>query len=458
MKLSSTTERVVLSGLVVAAIVGATVAIRHAGDGHDVAANAAAHPVVATQPVPVRPADVPQPGPTRISIEDEPVNISPKDEAAFTSLAESEVSQLHEGFTLAQWTDLHGTNEGWAASTDENFFDCRTFVTTETLPSGRQITRTVYFYPPDPPTPAVFPTVAGDVLIDRSCTLALIRVQMRTPAERDGRALAQALQQQLAKKYGDSIGMKGAVFGGAAAWEDAARWKDGSEIVSAYNPTEAAYDREDTDAGSVFVFARLPVVYEIEQNACCRLKAFRYRSIENAQFHRALRIAGVDAALAERVAKLYEDLFRGTASPELPEPSELKKSRAVVLPVLRDWLTAVKTLTPASHAAGLYVADRLLVTASDNGWGDLIDKDKTELRSGLEGIGASFRYDTLGGCYEYSANWLNEARELDPEGAVGQMAVLVALARGDAPRLGKDKDKDQDIFHTVVADGEWLLA
>jgi hypothetical protein len=61
----------------------------------------------------------------------------------------------------------------------------------------------------------------------------------------------------------------------------------------------------------------------------------------------------------------------------------------------------------------------------------------------------------LGKSYNYAGNWLNEARELDSDGAIGQMAVLTALARGGAPELGKDAD--QDIFHTVVADGEWLL-
>lgn len=144
-------------------------------------------------------------------------------------------------------------------------------------------------------------------------------------------------------------------------------------------------------------------------------------------------------ALTERAAQLYEDLFRGTASPDLAEQPELKKSRDAVLPALRAWVNAVKSLAPARRAAGLYVADRLLNAASDMGWPELIGKDKTELRDALVRLGAVFGYDTLGGCYNYSSNWLNEARELDPEGTVGQMAVLVALARGGAPKLGKDQ-------------------
>ena len=117
MKSSSTARRVILSALAVVAIVAATVAIRHAreGAGHDVASNAPVRPVVAKQPVPARPPGLPQAEqePVRIAVEQEPPNISPED--AFSSLVESEVSQLHEGITLAQWMNLHGTNEGWSS-------------------------------------------------------------------------------------------------------------------------------------------------------------------------------------------------------------------------------------------------------------------------------------------------------------------------------------------------------
>ena len=101
----------------------------------------------------------------------------------------------------------------------------------------------------------------------------MIRIQTLTPAEQDGHTFAQALKQLFVKKYGSGIGMKGTGFSGSVSWEDAARWMTGSEIVSAYDPTESSYTSSDPEhpyrSGAVFVFARLPVVYEIEQNACC---------------------------------------------------------------------------------------------------------------------------------------------------------------------------------------------
>lgn len=359
---------------------------------------------------------------------------------------------------MAQWIDLRGKDAGWQTSTEAAYFDCRTLVKTEALPSGRQVTRTVYFYPPKAPTPAVFPTLVGQELLNHSCTLAMIRIQTLTPAEQDGHTFAQALKQLFVKKYGSGIGMKGTGFSGSVSWEDAARWMTGSEIVSAYDPTESSYTSSDPEhpyrSGAVFVFARLPVVYEIEQNACCAPKAYRYRSIESAQFHRALSVAGVEATLSERIGKLFAALFRASASPEKAQQPEETKWRESMVPLLRDWLNAVKTLAPTQRAAGLYAADRLLAAAGDVNGGVLGEQDNPELRSVLEKIGAGFEFYQLGKSYAYAGNWLNEARELDPDGAVGQMAVLVSLARGGAPRLGKD----QDIFHTMVVDGEWLLA
>jgi hypothetical protein len=448
MQLGSSTRRIVLFVFVLLVLAAATWAIRRRGENHKASSApvASAAPTV-TQPtvaVPVIQPDLPL------------ATSSSEEQGAFAAVAETEVSKLLPGITLDQWMNLRGKNEGWAASSDENFFDCRTFERTDTLPSGRQITRMAYFYPPEAPSSAVFPTSSGQELINRTCTLAMVRIQTPTPAEHDGRELAQVLQQHLTKKYGDSVGMKGAVFGGAAAWVGAARWKNDSEIVSAYNPTQAGYDRDDPSAGTVFAFARLPVVYEIEQNACCRLKAYCCRSIENAQFHRAVVIAGVDAALSGRMARLWDDVFRdgrGSTSQERTELHENMKWPQLLVPVLQDWLDAIKSLPPVRQAAGLYAADRLLAATYDIDASPLGDPKKPELRLALEKLGATFVFMELDGMYNYANNWLKQAQELDPLGPIGQMAVFISLARGQPLSL----HKNEDIFHEVILDGESLL-
>jgi hypothetical protein len=136
MGLSSPTLRNTLFLLAAVAVAGVTLAIVHRGEGH----NVAAAPVVEQQPVAATESQPqPLPQPTKTLPEVEPPKISSEDESAFASFAEADVSQLREGVTLAQWMDLH-KNEGWGTSTDEAYFDCRTMVKTEVLPSGRQIT------------------------------------------------------------------------------------------------------------------------------------------------------------------------------------------------------------------------------------------------------------------------------------------------------------------------------
>ncbi len=165
MDLSPGIRRIAMFVLAVAAVVAVALAIIHHRESH----NLATAQGVAKQSVAeiVRQSGPPQAQPPRISPWDEPSKISPEDESAFASLAEADVSQLHECIILAQWMDLH-KSEGWETSTDEAYFDCRTLVRTEALPSGRQITRMVYFYPPEAPTPAVFPSLAGQELVDHT--------------------------------------------------------------------------------------------------------------------------------------------------------------------------------------------------------------------------------------------------------------------------------------------------
>jgi len=381
----------------------------------------------------------------------------PDDAAAFASLADSAIAELHDGISLEQWRKSQENFEDWLPVKDEAFFDCRTFAKRETLPSGRQATHLVYFYPPEAATPAVFPTDSAEVLLDRDCKLSMVRVETNVQTDSAGRLFGKALENAFTNSYSSGLERTRAVFPRSAAWQEEGQWTNGAEIVSAYDPIKASYDREDMKAGTAFAFARLPIVTEIEQRACCRIED-HYHSIEESQFHHALEIAASDEALSAQVATLFRRLFRKIGEEESPDSNQRETARALVLPALRDWFHAANSLPPVRRAAMLYVADRLLVVASDNGWLDLIGKENTELRAGLEELGASFEYRELGGCYEYNGDWLSRARELDPEGRIGQMAVLISLARGSAPILPKDKGDKLDIFHTVISDGDWLLS
>jgi hypothetical protein len=375
------------------------------------------------------------------------------DEAsALASVVDSQLADFHEGITLGQWIGTRDQSDNWQTSDDKAYVACRTYTNTEELPSGLQVTRTLYFYPPDAPTPAVLPTEGGQRLMNQTCQLAEVKAHVPATLERDGHLLEQFLQQHLDGKYGPRMSLERTRY---QFEKEAAGWQVGSmKIITDYEPR--ARDNDGTSLAAVEVSARLPAAYDDEEKPDYGLKMYRYRSIESDQFQRAVGIAALDKAITHRVTRLFEALFAACATPEGFDQPANAKLRQTVLPELTEWLGATKGLAPVRRAAALYVADQLFVTASRWGQPEWSDKANSDLRSEFEKLGANFTYYDPCGCYEYLGSWLNQAREFDPEGPIGQMAVLVILARGGSPKIGNDEQPD--VFRTVIADGEWLLA
>src|SRR6185312_16557660 len=130
------------------------------------------------------------------------------------------------------------------------------------------------------------------------------------------------------------------------------------------------------------------------------------------------------------------------------KPEDLKWRESLV-PVLEKWLTKVRSLPSLQRAAGLFAADCLMTTASEANGGEFSPR----FRSALQHIVVRFTFDELGKSHGYSGNLLDEARKLNPDGVVGQMAMLYSLANGSLPDLGSN----QDGFRIVIKDGDWLL-
>lgn len=445
MGLSSRTKRILWLTFGATAALAITVILRHRRE----TANTSTAPVFAEQ---TPTATAVQPGQSQSETAPNSSQPSQDDKAAFIALADTELSQLQVGVTLDQWTSQRSNGEIWEPSSDQAFSDCRSFEKTETLPSGRTITRAVYFYPPEAPHPAVFPDLSGQALINHTCTFAKVLILTPVSSRDDGHDLEQALDLHFAGRYGTSIGMEGTPF----QWTvDAHRWMVAPrEIVTVYDPQHAEGRPNEGTAGLLFVGARLPVVREIEEDS--NLRVYRYRSIESAQFHQAIAIAGVEIRLSERMSNLFEEIFRlgrGATPPETTQQSQDMKWAQSLAPVLQDWLNAIKPLPPAKRAAGLYAADRLVAVAEDIDSEPIGQPKEPELRTALEKMNATFEFDELGNSYVYSSNWLKEAQELDPEGAVGQMAAMIYMARGGTGFNAKE----HDVFRIVIADGERLL-
>jgi hypothetical protein len=198
---------------------------------------------------------------------------------------------------------------------------------------------------------------------------------------------------------------------------------------------------------------------------------------ESAQFRRALAIAGVDAAISDRMEKLYDldvtvsqlqaKRFAEICGNGCPTDADLEKFpapasddwRKPLVPTLRDWLNAVKPLRPDRQAAGLISADRLLTVFGRTiegvlnaiegqfGRGDSISPEQAELRAQLEGLGAVIGPNETDGRLSYTGNWLEQARRLSPDTEAGKLASFVWMTAAQCQEP-----------ETVTSAGEDLIA
>jgi hypothetical protein len=348
-------------------------------------------------------------------------------QAGFSSAALAEISQLDGTITLGQWKMLHSD---YKPKAEQPGYTCPGLEKTVNWPSGSRVTIRAYFYPPPVPASVTMPALIGEALMDPSCTLAKIRVEVPAPTEEIGFQLEESLKQEFSRKYGNyALPDKKSAFFGGAYWKDQATWKAGEiEVVSAYGelPAEIRSSEPLADPDTVFVFARLPIVASLDHELCCTIPDYYYRLAEDQQFHRAVELSGLDQALRQRVDELYENVYGAYAGVGVA-PSNRDWAPKLV-PVLEDWLNAEKSVSPHQRAAALFAADRLLAALEDtDGFEIDAKRSKAPLRSQLVGLGAEFPQGPVGE-YGYGGNWLKEARELDPDGEVNEMAVLVSIS------------------------------
>src|SRR5438874_6669214 len=219
MEPGSWTRRIAFVVLVVVAIAGVAPVMLYCARGHNFAC--------AAVPARLSSAETSHSEPQTEKIPVQQSTASPDDPSVFASIAEDEVTQLREGFTLAQWVKLHGEREGWERKPDKTLDmtdwprkECLSYVKRERLPSGAELVRALYFYPPPVPSPVTFPTLSSPESIS-GCVLAIVLVEATSRSsdfdpERVGEERAaqfahpldQAVRQRFAKLYGEGVGMK----------------------------------------------------------------------------------------------------------------------------------------------------------------------------------------------------------------------------------------------------------
>jgi hypothetical protein len=138
----------------------------------------------------------------------------------------------------------------------------------------------------------------------------------------------------------------------------------------------------------------------------------------------------------------------GTPAQTVQPPAWLLR----VMPLLQQWLSQLKTFPAERRAAGLLAVDRIVLaaqTAEGNGMWQREGKGPLP----IENLMAEFFPSEAEKGNPYTGNWAKQAQDLDPNGVVGQMAIIGSMARGSCDLSGPD-----DPSRKVVLEGEKLLS
>jgi len=396
----------------------------------------------------------------------------------FPERAVREVAALREGVTPAAWLAAHPQDTLTIFRRDairENHASwCARATRAETLGDGTRIVRYAYFYPPAPGPSLALPQLEGERVIREQCLLGTIWLETpRTrPDSQAAATLASRTRDALAAVYGAVTPSRDAWFGrvptdsqrramngfggaealslglhffGAAAWRVPGRWqRDSAVIVSAYDGRLAR-----TEPGRVLAFAYLPIAQlgsfarEVDREAAAERRSTTL-AVD------AARLSGLgDAKVVQLVGLLVaaESAFTGR------HPARPTAIDSSVVAALGDWLASARGLPTTRRAAALLAADQIV---GSQAMVYVRAQRQDSARSALERLGAGFARDALGGGYNYTHTWLDEARRLDSAGPAGTLALLALLRSGfnENGMCGGGEDP----MHRVIAAGEGLLA
>ena len=352
-----------------------------------------------------------------------------------------ELWQLRPGVTLAEWKaarpdeSVIPPDSGGAAS---NLGSWCAGVQRQVIVGRRTITRTAFFYPPDPGA-LVLPDSVTEPLV-LGCQLGLQWVRIEVDDTAQARLLADSLGTQAAAAFGAPVS-RPINFFGSAYWKHARRFQRGTvRVVTALRPPSPPPDTTYRQS-AVLAFALLP-------NSGRNLDSIfdpEWTPPDTFPLDSAIAIAHLDTSLSAPLRRLAHP-------PENRPPSGLPAAELVT--PLRRWLAASAALPPSRRAAALYVADQALEHGMCSH--HLCDEADSTAHAPLEGLGARFTWTPLGASWVYQRNWLDQARVLDRDSPLGQRVFLAQMASGFD--FSGVCGGGEEAFRKVIDNGERYLA
>ena len=360
-----------------------------------------------------------------------------------TSVVE-ELAALKPGISVAVWRRSH-TTDGWHAPSyryDREYWPfvfgnfCAVSTLTKHLPNGEELVRKAAFYIPAPLAPTALPGDSSASSLLDTCRLGYVQIELvmgnreslanlkanvhmalttrfGPPSEEpNAMVLAPVLQKQIIPvwRIGDAKAVLGSVL---QSPPNDPRYSDSQFAAYAYLPVYP-FEREHPDEPYDSMTAESsPEIFRL-----------------------AVRTAAQDPKLSQPMADVYrkwiEFYERKSAlsyqeQPRLPRPIQPNE----VASVLQPWLEASQSLVAQRRAAAL-LATQLVVEASwsefSTAAGFSVVEKGSEAQRALEEAGAEFSPPGGPEGIQPVVKWVREARDIDPDGPIGDAITLMTLS------------------------------
>jgi hypothetical protein len=342
-----------------------------------------------------------------------------------------ELAQAKLGLTAGEWRGLHPLDQtgdsGWFGGS------CAEFSRTVTMAEGIKLTRIAVFYLPDPPQSRELPAEDQGARLVDGCMLGVIRTEIATRG-RNVYASLPAVKAALAAKFGtpvernvDSLRALGPV------------WQSGGSTIAIENPAPVTADIAkflQTTTAPLRLYAYLPR-FDVEQH---EQPDNRYLGVSPSTspeiFALALHTSGADQELQNAMSSLYQDCLKSprlTANTAYYEENRttpgLVRARKVV-DTLQRWLHSTANFPPQRKASALLAAHFLLGVAYER-----LDKSEQDAMDGWLATSGLIPNGSGSRPSRHDARWLQEARQLDPDGPIGETIWLLTLIPWQTPQL-----------------------
>lgn len=354
-----------------------------------------------------------------------------------------EIEQVKAAKTPAEWLRAHPDEKlemfnGRQLVNDTSDWCARTFLRHESA-TDRAWTRYAYFYDPVPAPNLVLPAqgASGRDIVETSCQLGLIWVEVEESNPAIGSKLAEDTEAELASQYGPGSTPQLASGFGSAGWTHTRQWRlDGALLTVAYDQFKGQRHRVLVR----LAFPNSDAIHDIAKETD-QLRADMIA--ERDELVRRVEEVGMPTEPTTEMVALLEmpDYFEGRNRP----------SSGQVVTAFREWVGAAKSRLAGQQAMALLAADRVLDFLDHNGV--LMEEPG---RGQMKDLGIEYVHNELAGSDVYRHGLLKQAKALAPPGPATDEVLLLQMDRG-FDETGMCNAGPEE-FSQVIQQGESLLA